>query len=156
MFPLLPGEATPVEPRNGGTPGNHTIVMVFPSPVTFTGVTTNGGTATTTPAPNSAPVSEVTVNLTGVPNAQVVNVALSGVSSGGAPVTIGTAMKVLLGDTNIDGTVNSGDSQQTRTRSGQLVNKDIFRNDVNLDGTINSGDSFIVRRQSGTGGTIAR
>jgi len=58
-------------------------------------------------------------------------------------------MGVLLGDSNGDGTVNSGDAQQTRTRSGQLTDATNFRSDYNLDGTINSGDAFIVRARSG-------
>jgi hypothetical protein len=150
LFPLLQNEAVPVEPRRGGTPGDHTIVMVFPSPVSFTGVSASGGTATTTPAPNSAPVSEVTVNLTGVPNAQVLTVNLQGVTAGGAPANIPVKMNVLLGDVNVDGKVNSGDAQHVRNRSGKPADADLFRDDVNLDGVINSGDAFIVRKQSGT------
>ena len=45
--------------------------------------------------------------------------------------------------------VNSGDSLQTRNRSGQVTDATNFRSDVNVDGTVNSGDSFIVRFEIG-------
>jgi hypothetical protein len=58
---------------------------------------------------------------------------------------------ILLGDVNGDRSVNSGDSQITRTRSGQLVDETNFRSDVNVDGILNSGDSTVVRSNSGNG-----
>jgi hypothetical protein len=152
LFPQSTIGVTPSEPRRGGTPGDHQIVMVFPVPVTFTGATASGGNATTNPAPNSAPVSEVTINVTNVPNDQILTVGLENVSTGGAPANVSVQMRVLLGDTNNDGAVNSGDAQQTRNRSGQVTDADNFLSDVNLDGSVNSGDAFIVRSQSGTGG----
>jgi hypothetical protein len=58
-------------------------------------------------------------------------------------------MNVLVGDTNGDKFVNSGDATVTRTRSGQTTNATNFRTDYNLDGTINSGDATVVRTRSG-------
>jgi hypothetical protein len=58
-------------------------------------------------------------------------------------------MDVLLGDSNGDLSVNSADAQQTRNRSGQLVDTTNFRSDVNVDGVVNSADATVVRRQSG-------
>jgi hypothetical protein len=58
-------------------------------------------------------------------------------------------MWILVGDTNGDGSVNSGDGTQTRSRSGNPIDGTTFRNDVNADGNINSGDSTIVRARSG-------
>jgi hypothetical protein len=151
LFPQI-GNTPTIEPRRGGTPGNHQIVMVFPSPVTFTGATVSGGgAASTEPAPGSAPVSEVKINLSNVPNAGTVSVNLTGVSAGASASTLGVQMRVLLGDINVDGAVNSGDAQVVRNQSGSVVDRDNFRSDVTLDGVINSGDAFIVRRQSGTG-----
>ena len=106
LYPLPAGVAPAIEPRRGGTPGNHQLVLVFPAPVTFSGVTASGGTVNTDPAPNSAPASEVMGQLTGVPNAQLITVELNGVTAGAAPTTISVMMNVLLGDTNIDGVVN--------------------------------------------------
>ena len=61
----------------------------------------------------------------------------------------GPEMGLLVGDTNSDAFVNSGDSLQTRNRSGQTTDAINFRSDVNVDGFVNSGDRFIVRSRSG-------
>ncbi|HEX8679573.1 MAG TPA: dockerin type I domain-containing protein, partial [Chthoniobacterales bacterium] len=154
LTPGAQGGAVVVEPRRGGiTSGDHTVVMTFPAAVTFTGasITGTGTVAGTVPAANSAPTTEVIINLTNVANQQQITVNLNGVTSGGALSTISVPMRILIGDSNGDGTVNSGDSQRTRSRSGELVNNDNFYDDPNLDGTVNSGDAQIVRRQSGTG-----
>jgi hypothetical protein len=58
-------------------------------------------------------------------------------------------MRVLLGDSNGDAIVNSGDTVQTRNRSGQVSDPTNFRSDVNRDGVINSADTAIIRGQSG-------
>jgi hypothetical protein len=59
-------------------------------------------------------------------------------------------MSVLIGDTNGDAVVNSGDALQTRARSGQSTDGTNFRNDANVDGFLNSADTIIVRSRSGT------
>ena len=93
----------------------------------------------------------MTVNLTGVLNAQVTSVTLNNVSYGVGTGNITVSMGALLGDTNGDRVVNAGDSTQTRNRSGSLTDGATFRSDVNLDGVVNSGDASIVRAASGTG-----
>jgi hypothetical protein len=55
----------------------------------------------------------------------------------------------LLGDTNADRGVNSGDALQTRSRAGQAADATNFRSDVNADGSINSGDAILVRARLG-------
>ena len=107
------------------------------------------GTPTTALGPDS---NQVTVNLTGVTDAQQVAITLNGVQrSDGVVNNLGARMGVLLGDTDGDGVVNSGDTQRTRNNSGEITDSDNFRTDVNLDGTVNSGDAIIVRSRSGTG-----
>ena len=92
----------------------------------------------------------VTVNLTGVTNAQRITVTLLGVNDGTSTGDVGAQMGLLVGDTNGDGFVNAGDSLQTRNRSGQVTDATNFRSDVNVDGFINIGDTIIVRSRSGT------
>jgi hypothetical protein len=91
----------------------------------------------------------VTVNLTNVPDAQVVQVQLNNVSDGTnfGPVTI--PMAVLLGDSTGDGAVNAGDALQTRGRSGAVTDAANYRSDVNTDGNVNSGDVIVVRGRAG-------
>ncbi len=94
----------------------------------------------------------MTVNLTGVANAQTVTVTLSNVIDSFHQVLPNTAVSAgfLLGDTNGDRFVNGGDSLLTRNRSGQGTDATNFRSDVNADGFVNGGDTFIVRSRSGT------
>ena len=93
----------------------------------------------------------MTVNLTGVGNAQTITLNLSNVTDEFSQVLADTAVNVsfLLGDTNGDRVVNAGDALQTRNRAGQATDSTNFRSDVNLDGFVNSGDTVIVRARSG-------
>jgi hypothetical protein len=95
----------------------------------------------------------MTVNLTGVTNAQETTITLSNVADALSQVMAPTALKLraLLGDVNGDGAVNSADATVTRNRSGQPADGTNFRADVNVDGTINSADATIVRANSGNG-----
>jgi hypothetical protein len=58
-------------------------------------------------------------------------------------------MGVLIGDANQSGSVQSGDAQLTRNRSGQTADATNFRSDFNADGSINAGDATIARTRSG-------
>ena len=152
-LPLL--SSVGIESRRGGSGGSHQVVFRFPTAVnataaSATAVSETGGTATVSGPPvASGDGREVAVNLSGVTDAQRLRVTLVGISDGTNTGDVGVSMGMLLGDTNQDGTVNSGDAQETRNRSGQLVSGGNFRTDVNTDGTINSGDSIIVRGRSG-------
>jgi hypothetical protein len=110
------------------------------------------GTATigaTTVGPNP---NQVTVPLTGVTNAQHLIITLNGVVASDATVLSNLVGRVdmLLGDTNADTVVNSGDIAQTKSRSGQMVGSTNFRSDVTVDGNLNSGDIGLVKSKSGT------
>ncbi len=91
------------------------------------------------------------VDLTSVANAQTLTVTLTNITdtNGRATPSLSVSIGFLLGDSNGDRVVNSGDAQQTRNRSGQTTGASSFRSDYNLDGTINSGDATIVRTRSG-------
>ncbi len=93
----------------------------------------------------------MTVNLTGVADAQTLTVSLSNVTDTTSHVlsAVTVSMGLLIGDTNGDRIVNAGDSLQTRNRSGQATDATNFRSDVNVDGSVNSGDSLAVRARSG-------
>ena len=93
--------------------------------------------------------SQVTVDLTGVSNAQTITVTLNNVSDGTHMGNVPVSMGVLLGDTSGSGSVNSSDISQTKSQSGQPVGSGNFRTDVNVDGSINSSDIAVVKAQSG-------
>ena len=71
----------------------------------------------------------MTVNLTGVGNAQTIALNLSNVTDEFSQVMANTALNAsfLLGDTNGDRAVNAGDALQTRNRAGQAADATNFR-----------------------------
>ena len=124
-------------------------VVTFASPVTVSSASVVGGTGSVASATGNG-TSVITVNLTGVTNQQVLTVSLNGVTGPGGSGNVSVSMGVLVGDMNGNSTVNSGDTIQTRGRSGQTADATNFRSDVNADGVINSGDQIAVRSRSGT------
>ncbi len=147
----LPLTGTPgVECRD--TSGNHTLVFTFTNTVV-------GGSATVTSAGGGSvsgpPIfvgNTMTVNLTGVTNAQQVTIKLSGVTDASAHVLPDKTvdMIALAGDTTGNKTVNATDVSQTKIQSGTPVNAANFRNDVVVDGSINSSDISLVKLRTGT------
>ena len=135
-----------------GDDGNHILVFTFTNTVTSGSASVTSGTGSVAGTPSFS-ANTMIVNLTGVSNAQVLTVKLSGVTDPYAHVlpdmTITAAF--LLGDTNANGAVNSGDATQTRNRSGESTAAANFRSDVNTDGAVNGGDAIIVKNQSGSG-----
>lgn len=95
----------------------------------------------------------MTINLTGVATAQTLTVTLSGVTDRFSQVLPDTpvSMRVLIGDTNANGTVNATDVAQTKTQLGQAVTGTNFRTDVSANGAINSADIAIVKSHLGEG-----
>ena len=138
-----------VECRRGGGASSdaHQLVMTFPVPVTFTGATVTSGSGAVASAKTNG--NQLIVNLAGVANAQTTTVMLANVSDGSTTNDVVIPVSFLLGDTNGDRAVNSGDALQTRARSGQVLDSTNFRSDVNVDGALNTGDATIVRNQAG-------
>ena len=134
-----------IECRNGGV---TQVVLTFATPVTFTGASMTGTGSVSSTSGNGT--SEVTINLTGVTNAQDITVTLLNASAGGASANIPVPIGVLLGDTTADRSVNSADIGQTKSRSGVTVGVTNFRSDVNIDGNLNSADIGLVKSKSGT------
>jgi hypothetical protein len=143
-----------IEPRRSGANGRHTIVFQFPSAVSSAdnAMVTGQTGAPTIIARDAGPgPNEYTVEIGNVANAQTVMLTLVGVrNTGGTNMgNFSVPVGILLGDTNNDTVVNSGDAVQTRSRAGQIAAPENFQSDVNTDGTINSGDAVIVRANSG-------
>jgi len=126
---------------------NHQIVVTFPIPVAVDSVMVTAGNGSVPSFSVSGNV--VTIDLTGVTNAQRLGVTLVNVCDGTNSGDVLIPMGVLAGDTSGDGVVNSADITQTRRQSGNVANSSNFREDVTLDGVVNSADITLVRRQSG-------
>jgi hypothetical protein len=134
-----------IECRTGGPNGNHKIVVTFPGPVTVGSAACGGQTATA-----NANGSVVTVNCTGVPNAQDIAITLTNVTDGTNTGNVSIPMGVLEGDTTANRAVNSSDISQTQSQSGQAVTASNFREDVTVNGLINSSDISMVQSRSGS------
>lgn len=146
----LPLTGTPgIECRTGGISGDYKVIFNFASPVTLNSATITSGTGSV----NSFAVagSDVTVDLTGVSNAQTIVITLADVSNSSVTNNVTVSMNVLTGDTNGNGMANSVDVSQVKSQSGQPITINNFRTDVNANGTINASDVSLVKAKSGTG-----
>ena len=147
----LPLSGSPgVECRTGGATGDYTLVFTFTNNVTSgnAGVTSGIGSVSGMPTFSG---NTMTVNLTGVANAQTLTVTLSGVTDEFSQVLPDTPVSVnmLIGDTSGNGVVNATDVAQTKGQVGQPVTSSNFRTDVNASGIINATDVAIVKAHSG-------
>ncbi len=150
-----------IEDRTGQPSiGSHNLIVVLQSPVTSVGslsatATTSGGT-TNLPPPTytigtGAQNNQISVNLTGVPNAAHVFLTLHTVAdTAGNSGDVVVPADFLLGDTTADRSVNSADISQTKAQSGRTVSGMNFREDVTADGSLNSADISFVKSKSGT------
>jgi hypothetical protein len=149
-LPLVPiSGAVGIECRTGAVVGQHQMVVTFPTSVTLTGASVTSGTGSVGTVTGSG-TAVITVNLTGVTNAQRLGVTLANVNNGTATGDVVIPMGVLQGDTNASGTVTGTDVSQAKLQSGQPVTGSNFRNDVIVSGSINGSDVSSVKQSSGT------
>jgi RHS repeat-associated protein len=140
-----------VECRNSASaPNTHLLVVGFPRPIAFSTATVTTGTATVAGTSLGNGGKDVTINLTGVNNAQNVVVTLNNVTDATVTNNVLIGMSVLQGDVNGNGTVNSSDISQVQYDSGHPLDATNFREDVNADGAINSTDVSAMQSVSGT------
>jgi hypothetical protein len=143
------------EARQGSPSGSYKVVVTFADPVS--GITATLGRQAGQAGSAVGAVSGVTydpsgkivtIALSGVGNAQRLNVHLSGIQPGDGTADI--PLNVLWGDVNGDGTVNILDIGQLRMRSGEAVSASNCQFDSNADGAINVLDMGAARVNSGT------
>lgn len=149
-----------VECRTSGGTNDYSLIVTFSGNVTVTGSpqaqVTSGtgcvGSGGVCSGNVSVSGAVVTVPLTNIANAQVINVRINGVNSAAdAPAAnVDIPMGILVGDTNANRTVNAADVAQTKGRLGQTVDGTNFRSDVNANGSINAADTAIIKQNSGT------
>src|SRR5207245_1954931 len=88
-----------VECRTEDNSGNHRIIFSFSEAVTIGSASLTG---TGSVANVSVDGADVTVDLTGVTNAQTITLTLKNVSAGNNTADVSVSMTVLSGDTNGD------------------------------------------------------
>ena len=130
--------------------GNHTLVFTFNNNVVGGSASVTSGTATISANPTFVG-NAITVNLTGVADAQKITVTLSNVTDEFGQLLPNTAvsMNMLIGDTTGSKTVNATDVTQTKGQSGTTLTSANFRQDVNVSGSITASDVAVVRSRSG-------
>lgn len=144
-LPLPIGGTVGIEPRIGP---NYQMIINFAGPVTVQSASIASGVGSV--GNFSVSGSQVTVNLTGVANAQRITVTLGNVNDGTNLGDVAVSMDVLLGDTNANGSVNATDVSQTKSQIGQPIDGTNYRSDVNANGTINASDTAIIKSSVGT------
>ena len=151
-----------VECRSGGATHDYSLVATFTGNVNVTGmpqaqvITGSGCVGSSGVCDPNGTVSVsgniVTVPLTNIADAQVINVQINGVNGAGdePAVNVNIPMGILIGDVNGNRAVNSSDVALTKSQVGQNVGAGNFREDVNANGTISSTDVAIVKSDVGT------
>jgi hypothetical protein len=144
----------------GGASNDRSIVVTFCDNVAVNGspqaaVTLGTGMIGSDGNSNGGMVAvsgnTVTIPLTSVANAQIINVTLYGVNDGGAGnMNVVIPMGVLVGDTTANGMVNSSDIAQTKSKVGQALTVSNFREDVTTGGVINAADVSLVKASGHT------
>jgi Dockerin type I domain len=146
----LPLAGTPgIECRTGGAANNYEIVVTFPGPVTIGKATVTSGTGSVNSTSTSG--NQVIIDLTGVTNAQTIQVTLVSVNNGTTTANLVIPMSVLLGDVNASGHVDAGDVGAIQQVNSQTANASNFRADVNASGHIDSGDVGLTQQYNSTG-----
>jgi hypothetical protein len=149
-IPLPTSGNSGVECRTGGASNDYQFVFTFTNQVQSGTASVDAGVAQVSGAPVFSG-NTMTVNLTGVTNAQSITVTANNVTDQflqtlpSAPVTA----VILVGDTNGTSSVNASDISQTKIQVGQEVTSSNFRTDVSANGSINASDVSLVKQHSG-------
>lgn len=145
----LPLAGTPgIECRTGGTTNDYQIVVTFGRPVTFSNAQVTQGTGSVSSTSTNG--NQVFVNLTGVANAQTIQVTLVAVNDGTATSDVSIPISILIGDVNASGLVDGNDVSAVQSRTRQPVNNTNFRYDVNASGLIDGNDVSMTQGQTRT------
>ena len=139
------GYADPaIECRSGGPTNQYQFVVTFLNPVTVEDALVRDGNGTINGVSGSG-TNVVTINLSNVTNAQTIDVTLSGPN-----LLLDIPMRILVGDINANGVVNSSDVSQTKAESGHPLTNANFRADVTANGSITGTDVSFVKSRVGT------
>ncbi len=138
---------------NGGVAGNHTIVFTFGNPlVSVGGATVTGGNGSVHDSAIGSDPHQYIVNLTGVANAQLLTVTLTGITdiSGNNTASLPVTMGVLLGDVNATHLVDGNDVSLVQGHTRQPTDRTNFPYDVDISGQVDGNDVSTTQGQTRT------
>lgn len=149
--------AVPTESRRLAS-DSLTMVLTYDEPISLVpadqpavSITAVGGAAPTVVSVTPSG-STLTIVTTAPTDQTCITFTVGGTkAAAGSPVgAIATLkLRMLLGDTNNDGVVSSGDTTQVKASAGVPVDATNCRRDLNSDGIISSGDTTIVKAKAG-------
>jgi hypothetical protein len=143
----LPLAGTPgIECRSGGATNDYQVVVTFGGSVTFANARVTQGTGSVSSTSTNG--NQVLINLTGVTNAQTIQVTVASVNDGVTTSDVTIPMSILLGDVNGSGRVDAADVSLVRQQTLQTITSSNFRNDINESGRIDAADVSIARQQT--------
>jgi hypothetical protein len=137
-----------IECRSGGINGDFQVVITFAKNIIVGGASLTSGTGTVSNMSVSGAV--VTVNLTGVTNAQKITLTLTGVNDGVHAGSVAVPMGVLLGDISGNKVVSNTDVSLAKSQVAAPVTASNFRDDVTVNGIISNTDVSTTKTQVGT------
>jgi hypothetical protein len=143
-----------IECRAPGPNNSYQLVYTFNRDVTVQGTATlTQGSANAPTAALGPQSNQVTVNLTGVANAQHLVVSLNGVQTAVGEVVNGASgrLDVLIGDVDSTGRVDGNDVSGVQSHTRQAVSNLNNRFDVNGDGRIDGNDVSATQSKTRTG-----
>jgi Dockerin type I domain len=137
-----------VECRDGA--GAYTFVVTFSNMMATGTASVTGGTGSVSGSPVIAG-NTMTVQLTGVANAQMLTVTLANLSDSFGQTLADTPVSaaMLIGDTTGNSTVSSSDISQVKASVGLPIDGSNFRTDVNINGAVSSADIAETKANSG-------
>lgn len=145
----LPLAGTPgIECRSGGATSAFQIVVTFGTPVTFSSAQVTQGTGSVSSTSTNG--NQVFINLTGVTNAQTIQVTLAAVNDGSVTQNVTIPMSILVGDVNANGLVDGNDVSSVQGQTRQPVTNNNFREDVNANGLIDGNDVSLTQANTRT------
>jgi hypothetical protein len=145
----LPESGAPgIECRSGGQANNYTVVFMFANSVSVQRASVTAGAGSVTSFSVSG--KNVTVELTGVTNAQTIVVTLANANDGVNTSNVQATMGVLLGDVNATGLVDGNDVSAVQAHTRQTANSANFVYDVNTTGLIDGNDVSLVQSKTRT------
>jgi autotransporter-associated beta strand protein len=138
-----------LECRSSGS--NHQLTFTFNSNVVSGSASVMSGTGSVLGNPTFSG-NTMTVNLTGVADAQYITVNLTNVtdSTGDTLSAVPVTMGVLLGDSTGNGAVSNTDVASVKAQVAAPVTASNFRNDVNANGVVSNTDISITKAQVGS------
>jgi hypothetical protein len=151
----LPIAGTPgIECRSGGPTNDYQIVVTFGAPITFSDAQVTQGSGSVSSTSTSG--NQVFLNLTGVTNAQTIQVTLMGVSGPISAADFVIPMSVLLGDVNANGVLTNADVSLVKAQvaAGGSLSVSNFRDDVNANGVITNADVSMTKAQVAAGAQL--